>query len=306
MHELDAIGFGALNIDHLFQVTGVLTDDEAAIIEQQRLPGGSAANTIYGLAKLGLRAGFIGAVGDDEDGKILLNSFKEVGVDISQIKAKKGAKTGSVLALIDKKGGRALYVEPGANSLLAWEDLNIDYARRAKLLHLSSFVDDRQLELQKALVTQLHPTAKVSFSPGAIYARKGLEALMPIIDEAYIIFVNRKELKLLTGKGIEEGAKELRRHGCRIVAVTLGEEGSYVAAEECDPWIEVVTAKQVVDTTGAGDAFATGFLYGLLNGRSLKECAHLGGIVASFCVSQIGARSGLPDRGELQQALQAR
>jgi ribokinase len=327
---MDVVGFGALNIDQFFQVGSILTDDETTIFEQQRLPGGSAANTVYGLAKLGLRTGFMGAVGDDEGGKILLEDFRRVGVDVSQIKVKKKAKTGSVLGLIDKNAGRALYVEPGANNLLELEDLSKDYSSQARLVHLSSFVDEKQLELQKVLVAHLPSNVRVSFAPGAIYARKGLEALMPIIERTYTIFVNRKEIRLLTNKGIEEGAKQLKQYGCKIVVVTLGEGincptdgekglllalgeewggpisnwGSYIVSERGVYWVKPVIAEQVVDTTGAGDAFAAGFLYGLLTERSLKECAHLGHIVAFFCVSRIGARPGLPSQGELQQVIQ--
>lgn len=293
MSGFDAVGFGALNMDQIFRVGRILTDGETLIEEQKRLPGGSAANTIYGLAKLGLKTGFLGAVGDDEDGRTIIEDLRKVGVDTSQIKVKSRVRTGTVLSLINRSGARALYVAPGANSLLGWEDLNTDYAGQARLVHLSPFADELQLELQKALVAQLPVTVKVSFAPGALYAERGLEALRPIIRRVHVIFINREEIRLLTGRGIEEGAKELRKLGCRIVAVTLGEEGSYVASEEGALRVEPVKAK-VIDTTGAGDAFAVGFLYGFLKGKDLRECAHLGHIVASFCVSEIGARTGLP------------
>jgi ribokinase len=99
MAAIDVVGIGALNIDQIYRVERVLLDGEAPVDEPSTVPGGSAANTIYGLAKLGMRTGFIGAVGDDETGEILIEDFKGVGVEVSQIKFKERAKTGSVLCL---------------------------------------------------------------------------------------------------------------------------------------------------------------------------------------------------------------
>ena len=116
MTNIEVVGLGALNIDHLYTVERILSDGEAVVNETKSSPGGSAANTIYGLAKLGVNTGFTGVVGDDAEGKILLNDLQKVGVDISQIRIKPGAKTGSVLCLSDSLGKRSLYVIPGANS----------------------------------------------------------------------------------------------------------------------------------------------------------------------------------------------
>ena len=96
---LDVIGLGALNMDYLYQVGRLLEDDEAVVTESISSPGGSAANTIYGLARLGLKTGFAGVVGDDADGKRMLQDFQAARVDTSQISVKAGAKTGSVLFL---------------------------------------------------------------------------------------------------------------------------------------------------------------------------------------------------------------
>jgi len=298
---VEVIGFGALNVDHLFRVDRILSDSEAQVKGRERAPGGSAANTIYGLAKLGIRAGFIGAVGDDEGGRLLMESFRSVGVDTSRIRVKEGVGTGSALCFISE-GKRAIYVEPGANSLIRKEDLDLDYASKAKMIHLSSFVDDEQLLLQKEFVAALPKSVKISFAPGTIYAHKGLDAIRPILERAQIVFLNSEELKLITGADLEEGARELRACGSGIVAVTLGEEGSYLAAEEGTFLVEPVRADKVMDPTGAGDAYAAGLLYGLLMGKDLRESARLGHLVASLCISQMGARAGLPSREELKQA----
>jgi len=319
MSNIEVVGLGALNIDHIYQVERILDDGETVVSESKSSPGGSAANTIYGLAKLGVNTGFIGVVGDDAEGKILVQDFQKVGVDTSQIKVKPEAKTGSVLCLSDKLGRRSLYVSPEANNLLTTDDLDLTYINRASLLHLSSFADDRQFRILLELINGLDLSTRISFAPGALYANKGLKVLDPILDRTHVLFINRDEIKQLTGKDVIAGAETCLEQGCHIVAVTLGkgtklELGKgvghrtvtavgYIRDARNEYIIEPRGQNMVaeVDTTGAGDAFATGFLYGLLKGKGLSECGLLGDIVARLSTSKIGTREGLPTRNELAQ-----
>jgi len=314
------VGLGALNIDHLYRVRQILADGETVTEQSKSSPGGSAANTIYGLAKLGVKAGFIGAIGSDAEGKIMLRSFQKVGVDTSQINIKQGASTGSVFCLIDKQGRRSLYVSPGANNLLDIDDVDLDYIKQSKLLHISSFVDDRQFKLNLQLIEKLlgnQPSShlkgvKLSFSPGALYVAKGFNTLAPILAHTHTLFLNRDEIKQLTGKEFPTGAKTCLEAGCQIVAVTLGKgikcknkiATSYIRDKEGEYLIEQSSPVTVRDTTGAGDAFATGFLYGLLNSKGLDECGRLGDIVARFVISKMGAREGLPTLAQLAKRYQ--
>jgi ribokinase len=261
-------------------------------------------------------------VGDDAEGKVMLQDFRKVGVDTSQIRVKPGVKTGSVLCLSDKFGKRSLYVLPGANNLLTIDDLDLDYINQPKMLHVSSFVDDRQFKVLSELMDRLDPSIKVSLSPGALYAAKGLKALTPILSRTHVLFINQNELQQLTGEGIIAGAESCLKPGCCIIAVTLGKgkrlelgKGisrrtvtavSYIRHAESEYAIEPNSRNTVseIDTTGAGDAFATGFIYGLLNGKGLEECGRLGDIVAQFSISKMGARGGLPTSTELAQRYQ--
>lgn len=322
MDSIRVVGFGAMNLDALYQVQSVLADNETTIKEHQLLPGGSAANTIYGLAKLGISTSFIGAVGTDKEGELLLQDLREVGVDASQIKVKEHAKTGSVLGLTDSHGNRALYVAAGANSLLAREDISLEHIEQAELIHLSSFVDDLQFELQKWVVSNLPQSVKISFTPGALYAIKGLKALAPLLSKTYLLFLNQNELCQLTGEDVPVGAESCLKQGCHIVAVTLGKgtrleigKGAshrtviavcYIRDSHNEYVIESDSQNIVseVDTTGAGDAFATGFLYGLLRGKGLEECGRIGNIVARFSITKVGARQGLPTLIELSRRYQ--
>ena len=319
MNNIEVVGLGALNIDHIYQVERILDDGETVVSEAASFPGGSAANTIYGLAKLGMNTGFTGVVGDDAEGEVMLQDFHKVGVDTSQIKVRPGARTGSALCLSDKLGRRSLYLLPGANNLLTIDDLDLAYINQAKMFHVSSFVDDRQFNILLALMNRLDLSTKVSFTPGALYATKGLEVLTPILNRTCVLFVNQNELHQLTGGGILAGVESCLKHGCQIIAVTLGQGArlglgkgisrrtvtaiSYIRDAESEYVIELGNQNTIsgVDTTGAGDAFATGFIYGLLNGKGLEQCGRLGDIVAQFSITKVGAREGLPTSAELAQ-----
>ncbi len=307
MSNIKVIGLGALNTDHIYNVERILSEGEAVVGSAASFPGGSAANTLYGLAKLGVKAGFAGVVGGDAEGKVLLSDFQKVGVGTSQISVKQGAKTGSVVCLSDRAGRRALYVMPGANNMLAIDDLGLDYINRTEMLHLSSFVDDSQFQVMIEVIKKLDLSVKVSFSPGALYAARGLRALAPILARTYVLFINHSEMRKLTGKDFTAGAEICLEQGCQIVVVTLGKGASYknvmAAAYIRDGNNEYVvkpaSQTRARDTTGAGDAFTTGFLYGLLKGKGLKECGQLGDIAAQLAISKIGARAGLPTADEL-------
>jgi len=311
MAKIDVVGFGAMNIDHLCQVNELVVDGEHSVKDFESIPGGSAANTIYGLAKLGLKTGFVGAVGTDKYGKALVDDLKTAAVDTSQIRIKK-AETGSTICISDKLGRRAIYVSPSANNLLNQKDIDIAYCNRAQMVHLSSFADDRQLKLQIASVKKLKDTVKVSLAPGMIYVTKGLKALAPLLKRTDVVFMNREEIERLTGRGFQTGARELVKSGCQIVVVTLGkgvakDKTSTVTAyilngeNEFEVVSEKAGRKSLLETTGAGDAFAAGFLFGLLKGKRIEECGLLGDIVAGFAIKKVGARSGLPTLPQLSQ-----
>jgi ribokinase len=133
----------------------------------------------------------------------------------------------------------------------------------------------------------------LSLDPGELYARKGA-MLDPIIEKTSVLMPNLSELELLTKTADHrKGAEVLLKKGVEIVAVKLGSKGCYVTDSRENHNIEPFKVK-VVDTTGAGDAFCAGFLYGLISEKSLYECGRLGNFVASRCIVKMGARPGLP------------
>jgi ribokinase len=275
-------------------------EEEGFIIDCQEACGGSAANTIVGLARLGCKVGFIGKVAMDREGKMLVEDFRREGVDIKGVVRAKTGRSGTVMGFVDEKGDRALYVDPGVNDTLEFEEIDRGYASKTEFLHLTSFVGEKSFETQKKLVESLPENVKVSLDPGALYARKGIKQLSPIMNRSFAVMPNAKEIELLTGeRDYVKGAEKLLRMGVKVVAVKLGSRGCYVTDGEESHHIEAFKVP-VVDTTGAGDAFCAGFLYGLIKKKSLYECGRIGNFVASRCIMKMGARAGLPRLEDLK------
>lgn len=294
MKRFDAVGFGGLNVDKLFKVNKIAgAEEESCITGYKEACGGSAANTVVGLSRLGCKVGFIGKIADDREGRMLIEDFRREGVDTNGIIHSKSGRSGSVMGFVDNEGGRALYVDPGVNDTLDFNEINLKYAFQTCFLHITSFVGEKSFQTQQRLVESLPENVKLSFDPGEFYARKDI-ALEPIVKRTFILMPNQKELELLTKTlSYSEGAKALLKKGVKIVAVKLGDRGCYVTDGKENYHIEPFKVK-VVDTTGAGDAFCAGFLFGLIKGKSLYECGRLGNFVASRCIMKMGARSGLP------------
>ena len=293
---VEIIGIGALNIDKLYLVERIgAAGEEIGIDSVSEQPGGSAANTIAALARLGIKTGFIGRVGDDADGAYLRFEMAKEGVDTQGIEVARG-RTGSAIVLVDPGGERSMYVHPGVNDALSLTPENLSHAKSAKYLHLSSFVGETVIDVQREILDR--SKAKISFAPGMLYVKRGLDTLKGIISNARVVFLNRDEIEMLAGSDYIEGAGELNKIGTEIVVVTLGGDGCYIRTPDAEVSIPSFAAR-AVDTTGAGDAFCAGFLYGLLMDEPLRVCGRLGNFVAAKCIEAVGAREGLPRKIEI-------
>jgi len=230
MTKFDVVGFGALNVDMLFKVDRLAGAEEERFIEDYtEVCGGSAANTVVGLARLGCKVGFIGKVANDREGKLQIDCFSDEGVDTSGIIQAKQGKSGSVLGFVDKKGARALYINSGVNDTIEPREINYSYLSQTKFLHQSSFVGEKSFRAQKKLLAALPNDVKISFDPGSVYAQKGFAAIEPIIRSSYVLMPNAVELELLTGEADYcKGADLIIGLGVKIVAVKLGGKGCYV------------------------------------------------------------------------------
>jgi ribokinase len=297
------VGFGALNLDKIYRVDKIPGRDEEGFVKSVEMhPGGSAANTIVGLARLGISTAFIGKVGGDEEGRILLSDFEREGVSTSAIVRTEG-RSGVAMIFVDDEGHRAILVDPGVNDTIRFEEINLMAIEDARLIHLTSFICKNGIdsfESQKRIAEESR--AEISFDPGMPYIERGLEEIEPIIRNSAIFMPNRMELESLMNLDFKDAAKEIITMGCKIVAVKMGERGCYVTDGKKEFEVGAFQTK-AVDTTGAGDAFNAGFLYGYVKGFSLEDCGKLGNWVASRNIQKVGARTGLPSEKELREFL---
>lgn len=338
----DVIGFGAINLDLIYKIKdesaygGQLSERaispkkcvqlEKILAQNAELKlksgGGSAANTVYALAKMGFKTGYIGKVGKDEEGKFLLKNLKPV--DTSQVRF--GEKSGICLVLVCTRYApehtgvdgkprkdilrgkeRIIHILPNSNNTLRYEEIDLNYTRKTKFLHLTSFTGDSPFEAQKKLIREMFGdahrlagiTCRLSFDPGRCYAEKGLKALLPIIEKSYIMFPSEEEVKLLTGKNYKQGAKVLLDCGTKIVVCTRGAKGSYIFTQKEEYEIPSNQGIKVADPTGAGDVYAAGFLAGLLLNLPIKKCGFLATRLAEISITGYG-REKYPNRNSFK------
>ncbi|MDI6644083.1 MAG: carbohydrate kinase family protein [Methanobacteriaceae archaeon] len=302
MKKLDVLGFGALNVDKLYNVNHIACEDEESYITNSTEScGGSAANTIIGITRLGLKTGFIGKISTDTEGKLLHDNLIKEGVDTQGIIISTEGRSGKVLGFIDKKGERALYVDSGVNDHINFSEIELGYVENSRALHLTSFVG-RSIEAQKELIKNINDKILVSFDPGHIYVDRGIKSIQSILERSNILLINQAELKHLIGKKYktyQQSAKILLDHGIDIVVVKLGERGCFIAHSDEEYFIKSFKVN-CIDTTGAGDAFNAGFIHSYLTEKDIEKAGLIGNYVASCSIKKYGATSGLPNEKELK------
>jgi len=326
--QVEVIGFGALNLDKMYYVDDIAShDDESYIKDFDMNPGGSAANTIIGLSRLGVSTSYIGKVADDEEGEILEMNLISEGVFVNNLIEAEIGNSGKVLGFIDENGERALYVDAGVNDEIKIDEIDIDQVNTAKILHFSSFFGD-SFNTQNELIDYIPDSMILSLDPGMFYAKKGINALKRLLNRTNILLINEKELMILfeeyyskidginlsggdvNNVGVVNTSDEtltfrdiavyILDDGIDTVVVKRGKKGVY-AINNKDEEVKVpIFETDTVDTTAAGDSFNVGFLYSYLKEYSLEKSCLIGNWVASKCVENIGT-TGLPDKNQLDE-----
>lgn len=299
---LDIIGIGSLNYDFEFKVDTLATGDQQVVISETMFgPGGSAANAIYWLAYLGARTGFLGAVGDDPEGAEIIDKMSKAGTDMENIDIPPSKNTSKVFVFVDKNGERAMYSLPGASTELNTNEKNINWLKESKYVLISAIPGENQFQIIKQIIHKIHDSTKIVFIPGALYIKLGYLKLQDIIKHTYLLIINQRELSELTGKNNSDGIGELLAQGCSIVAVTCGKDGCWVGGEPGIIHVQTpaLPKHRIIDTTGAGDAFTAGIVFGLLKKREIKSAAKFGNILAREVIQSLGARAGVNDISKL-------
>ena len=286
----EVIGFGALNVDKLYSVENIASKDEESFIKGETdTPGGSAANTMVGLSRLGCSTSIIGKIAEDDDGDLIEYNLAINGIYTNNLIYSETGATGKCLGFVDSNGERCLYIDPGVNDEIRLDEINPLNIMRCKIMHYTSFVGD-SFNTQIELLDLLNKECILSFDPGMLYVQKGLDELRPILERTDILLINESELRLLCNNN-ESSLKELAigflDMGIETVVIKQGSKG--VFAMNNNETCEVESYKcDVVDTTGAGDSFNSGFLYSYLKGYDLEKSCQIGNWVASKAIEGFG------------------
>lgn len=301
----DVVAIGAALVDMVALIENFPgIDEEVFVPKLELMGGGSAANFAIACARLGLITGFIGKLGRDAFGNKLLDDFKEEKVIIDGIVFSPEIPTGVCYAVVDKNGNRILYAFSGAANVLEPEDLDGNFIKSFRVIHLASLKNLRPFIRAAELVQEEH--TRVCLNPGALIVEQGLAKVEPLLKLTDIFIGSQGEVKrLFQTDNLAKGIRSLLKY-MEIVVITQGGEGSLVATEEGEINIPAEKVK-VVDTTGAGDAFSAGFIYGLLkynfNPYKLEFCGKLGNLAAASCIQRVGARQGLLTESQMDQYL---
>jgi sugar/nucleoside kinase (ribokinase family) len=270
----------------------VMIKDATSGFERTLTSGGSAANTIYGLAKLSANAGFIGSIGSDKTGNIFEEDMKEAGVN--NILFRRESVTGTAVALISHDSQRTFATHLGAAVELKAEDLKEEHFNPYDILYFEGYLIINKPLVIKACTLARNNNMEIAIDLSSYnVVDECKEDFVEIIEEyADIVFANEEEARAMTGLEPEEALNQIAGM-CKVAVIKTGKEGSLIQRNE--ELIKIgtlpITCK---DTTGAGDLYASGFLFGYANDQPLDRCGSLGALLAGNVIEMVGAR--IPDK----------
>ncbi|TVR82606.1 MAG: adenosine kinase [Rhodospirillales bacterium] len=261
--------------------------------------GGSAANTIAGFASFGGRGAFIGKVRDDQLGTIFRHDIRSLGITFDALAAPDGPSTGRCLVLVTPDADRTLQTFLGAAAELGPEDIDADLIGGADITYLEGYLWDRP-RAKEAFVK----AAEIAHAAGNRVAlnlsdpfcvdRHRADFMSLVQDHVDILFANEDEIVSLFQVHSFDAAMQAVRGHCQVVALTRSEKGSVVLTDGEVHVLDAEPVHEVVDTTGAGDAYAAGFLFGLTRKHPVARCGRIGAIAAAEVISHVGARAEVP------------
>lgn len=257
--------------------------------------GGSAANTMAGFASFGGKGAFIGKVADDALGKTYKNDIQSLGVTFDTMPLILGASTGRCMILVTPDADRTMNTFLGASVELSPVDVDQDLIASAKVTYLEGYLFDRD-QAKEAFIAAAEYAHKaghriaLTLSDPFCVDRHRHDFLQLVENHVDILFANEDEIKsLFMQEDFDDAISAISKH-VEIAAITRSDKGAVIIAGDQQITIDAVPVENVIDTTGAGDQFAAGFLYGFTEGKSLEESGKLGAIAAAEVISHMGAR----------------
>jgi sugar/nucleoside kinase (ribokinase family) len=268
----------------------------AAMGPGTEISGGSAANTTTGIASLGGAAAFVGRVADDQLGKVFAHDIRAAGVEFTTPPAPAGLEpSGRCLIVVTPDAQRTMHTFLGASAQLGPADLDHDLLARAQVLYLEGYLWDEpeaQAAYNAAIRTVHDGGGRVAFSlSDSFCVDRHRETFLELIErEVDVLFANEAEITSLYQVDEFDIALQQVNHHCEIAALTRGAKGAVIVSRDEVHVVDAHPVPHVEDTTGAGDLYAAGFLYGLTHGYDLGTCGRLGAIAAAEIIGHLGAR----------------
>ena len=258
--------------------------------------GGSAANTAAGLLNLGSSANFIGRVKEDKLGKVFRDDICKTGAGFNTSLLKEGPSTGRCLIYVTPDAERTMCTYLGCSILLDEKDIDFSILTSAKVLYLEGYLwdlDKAKNAFKTAAMECRKNGVKVALSLSDIFCiKRHRESFQSLVEEYVdILFANENEIIALYQSSSLNSAVANIQGKCEIAVVTRGSKGSLIISKEKEYSINSYNFGKTIDTTGAGDLYASGFLHGYINSKDLLTCGNFGSICAGHIVTQLGSRS---------------
>ncbi len=258
--------------------------------------GGSAANSAVGFSQLGGSAAFIGRVKKDEWGQEYIKDMKETGVSFTSKPSNSGLNTGRCLVYVTPDAQRSMRTYLGAAAQLSPDEINEDSISNSEIVYLEGYLWDEELakeSCKKAIELSKKHNVEIALSlSDSFCVTKWREEFLELAKQVNIIFGNEEEFKALFQSDILSDVISAARSELGISIITRGPSGSMVVSETQIDEVAAYQCNNVIDTTGAGDLYAAGFLYGLSQNKRHHECANLGSFMSSQVISKLGPRTG--------------
>ena len=261
--------------------------------------GGSAANTMSGVASLGGKAAYIGKIRDDHLGEFFAHDINAAGVHFKVKPASEGLPTARSMIIVTPDGSRTMNTYLGISTNLSKEDLDVQLLENAQILYCEGYIWD--IETTKdtirsaiAIAKGANRTISFTLSDSFCVSRHKDEWIDLINEQVDILFGNEDEIKELSGCGTLSEAAQWIQGKVKVACLTLAERGSIIVTEDEIIGVGAKAVNQVTDSTGAGDLYASGFLFGYARGLDLKICGELASIAAAEIITHTGARPLVP------------
>jgi sugar/nucleoside kinase (ribokinase family) len=311
-YDVAAIGNAIVDViapaDDAFLVDNALAKGAMTLIDEPRAhelygrmaagietSGGSAGNTVAGVASLGGRAAYVGKVAKDQLGEVFIHDTRSLGVHFQTRQLNSGAATGRCLINVTPDGERTMCTFLGASSELSAADVDPAVIEGAAIVYLEGYLFDppearRAFAKAAGLARAAGRTLAITLSDAFVVERHRDALLQFIETEVDLVFANEAEITSLFQTDDFDAATRAIRGIAKMAAVTRSEKGSVVVTADQSVAVEAFPVEKLIDTTGAGDQYAAGFMLALARGRPLEVCARLGGLAAAEVISHYGPR----------------